>query len=61
VEATVSDESRAWPWLEVRFPESNGVLVMCGFRIIEHWNSGPTPRFLLIRLLESLSPPATEN
>lgn len=61
VEATMSEESRAWPWLEVRFPESNGVLVVCGFRVIEHWNSGPTPRFLLVRLLESLSLPATEN
>jgi len=61
VEATVSDESRAWPWLEVRFPESNGVLVVCGFRVIEHWNKGPTPRFLLLRLFESLSPPVNEN
>jgi hypothetical protein len=61
VDATVSDESRAWPWLEVRFPESNGVLVVCGFRVIENWNGGPTPRFLLLRLLEYLSPTATEN
>ncbi|MDA1055366.1 MAG: hypothetical protein O3C40_33620 [Planctomycetota bacterium] len=57
----MSDEARAWPWLEVRFPESRGVLVMCGFRVIEHWNGGPTPRFLLVRLLESLSPPATDE
>jgi hypothetical protein len=61
VEATVSDEPRAWPWLEVHFPENQGVLVMCGFRVIEHWNDSPTPRFLLIRLLESLSPPAAEH
>jgi hypothetical protein len=61
VEATVSDELRAWPWLEVRFPESHGVLVMCGFRIIENWDRGPTPRFLLIRLFESLSPPVHEE
>ncbi|MEX1026829.1 MAG: hypothetical protein WD049_02305 [Candidatus Paceibacterota bacterium] len=61
VEATVSDESRAWPWLEVRYPESGGALVLCGFRVIEHWNSGPTPRFLLLRLLEHLSPPASDN
>ncbi len=61
VEATVSDEVRAWPWLEVRFPESDGVLVVCGFRLIEYWNAGPTPRFLFVRLLEFLSPPATEE
>ncbi|MGV3483863.1 MAG: hypothetical protein ACO1RT_05555 [Planctomycetaceae bacterium] len=58
VEATVSEESHAWPWVEVRFPETDGVFVVCGFRIIEHWNRGPTPRFLMVRLLESLSLPS---
>ncbi len=61
VEATVSDDSRAWPWLEIRFPETGGVFVMCGFRLIEHWDSGPTPRFLIVRLFESLSASAAEE
>lgn len=54
IEATVGDEPHAWPWLEVRFPETRGVLVICGFTVIEHWEHGPTPRYLLTRLLESL-------
>ncbi len=57
VEATVSEDPQAWPWAEIRFPNNNGVLVICGFQIIEHWDNGPTPRYLLIRLLESLSAP----
>lgn len=61
VDATMSDKSRAWPWLEIRFPKSDGVLVICGFRVIKHHDNGPTPRFLLVRLLESLSPAKTEN
>lgn len=57
IEATVTERAEAWPWMEVRFPKSRGVLVVCGFQMIEHWNNGPTPGFLLTRLLESLSEP----
>lgn len=54
IEAAVSEEPQAWPWLEIHFPETQGVLVVCGFTVIENWEHGPTPRFLLTRLLESL-------
>ncbi len=55
MQATVSNDNFSWPWLELRYPESGGVLIFCGFRIVEHWDSGPTPRYLLVRILESLS------
>ncbi len=55
IQATVDDTGKGWPWLELRYPGSDGVLILCGFRIVEHWDNGPTPRYLLIRILESLS------
>ena len=55
VRATIDGKHKGWPWLELRYPESGGALILCGFRIVEHWDRGPTPRFLLIRILESLA------
>lgn len=54
VEVHVGDVTPGWPWLEVHFPDTKGVFIMCGFKIIKHWDNGPTPRFLLVRILESL-------
>lgn len=54
VEVHVSETAPGWPWLEVRFPETSGVFMLCGFQIIKHWDNGPTPRYLLVRILESL-------
>ena len=51
---TVSENAASWPWVTARYPEGKGVLVMCGFRIIEHWDDGPTPRYLFLKILESL-------
>lgn len=54
VEVNVSEDSAGWPWMEVHFPDSEGVLVVCGFQLIKHIDNGPTPRNLLVRILESL-------
>lgn len=53
VTAAVVKEDTGWPWVELRFGKS--ALVICGFPIIEKWESGPTPRFLLERILEYAS------
>ncbi len=55
IQATFVTDGTGWPWLELRYPDSGGVLILCGFRIVEHWDNGPTPRYLLIRILESLT------
>jgi hypothetical protein len=45
---------RGWPWLEVEYP-GGGRLALCGLGIIHSWEGGPTPRYLLLSMLESLS------
>lgn len=57
--ARVSRQQPGWPWLEVR-PSARaegrppGKLVVCGFRIIELWEAGPVPRYLLADILDDL-------
>lgn len=51
--AFVSQSKRAWPWLEARYDRAT--LVVCGFEIIRCWDDGPTPRFLLARMLDYLT------
>ncbi len=53
VVAEVSDGSTGWPWLEISYPAA-GRLVICGFSLVDHWDAGPTPRFLFARILESM-------
>ena len=50
----VTDSPEAWPWLEVAYP-GGGRLIVCGFGLIDHWQAGPTPRYLLVRVFERLS------
>ena len=44
-----------WSWLEMSFNEQRGMFVLCQFSIIEKWEAGPAPRFLLARILEYLT------
>ncbi|MHB8951690.1 MAG: hypothetical protein ACYC4U_01785 [Pirellulaceae bacterium] len=44
---------QGWPWMEIRFPRG-GRFLFCGLPIIESWGSFPTPRYLFLRMLESL-------
>jgi hypothetical protein len=47
----VTTDQGAWPWLEVRFAPTAGKLVVCGFGLIEGWETSPTPRYFLSHLL----------
>lgn len=51
VEAVSGD--RGWAWMEVAFP-GGGRLVVCGFGIVSGWEDSPTPRYLLVKLLEEM-------
>ena len=48
-----------WPWLEAEYP-GGGRLLIASFALVDHWDHGPAPRYLLLRMLERLAgePPA---
>ncbi len=49
----VSDKTQGWPWIELEYKDAR--FVCCGFGIIKHWDQGPTPRYLLVRIMEHLT------
>lgn len=42
----------AWPWIDARFSQPDGRLVLCGFPCSSSWNLSPAPRFLLAEMLD---------
>lgn len=53
VAVEVVNGDRGWAWMEAMFP-GGGRLVVCGFGIGAAWDDSPTPRYLLLRLLEQM-------
>ena len=51
----ISAGDRGWPWLELTFPAGRTRLVVCGLAIISKWDAEPTPRYLLVHLLDHVS------
>jgi len=60
IDADVTGEAAGWPWLEMTYGE-RGVLIWCGFGLIERWEDSPTPRYLLVRLFEELNHPEPQT
>ncbi len=55
VVAEVAKGERAWPWVEFTFAKERGRLVVCGFSMMSSWVESPTPRFLIVKVLERVS------
>jgi hypothetical protein len=53
VTGEIDTRRQGWPWVDIDYP-ADGRLVLCGFPIIGHWESGPTPRYLLAAILDGL-------
>jgi hypothetical protein len=49
-----------WPWVDAR-SGGKGRWAVCGLAVITRWDDGPTPRFLLARMLEHLTDSGTEQ
>jgi hypothetical protein len=54
----VGKEDNGWSWIEVHYPKERTTLLICGFGVVEHWDAGPTPRYLFARMLEYVAPRA---
>jgi hypothetical protein len=54
----ISTQPSGWLWMEATFPETHGKLIVCQCNIVERWESSPAPRYLLARMLETLTLPA---
>lgn len=50
----VLDKSGEWPWVEMAFRNDTKV-IFCQFNIVEKWEAGPAPRYLLAALLDYIS------
>lgn len=44
-----------WSWLEMSFNDSRGMFILCHFAIVEKWETGPAPRYLLAGIMEYLA------
>ena len=49
----VADTNTGWPWIELVY--GRGRLILCGFPVVAKWQESPTPRYLLLRMLEHIA------
>lgn len=51
----VRTDGKGWAWLDLRFGGIQKRLVVCGFPVVGKWDEGPAPRYLLSRMLKTLT------
>ena len=50
----VTSPGVGWVWIDIDYENSNGRLIFCGLGLIDRWEAGPGPRYLLAALLNGL-------
>ena len=56
VTAVIKEDNTEWLWLEQSFENTNAKLILCQFLLVKHWKQSPVPQYLLLKLLENISP-----
>jgi hypothetical protein len=56
LQGKVTTGPAAWRWIEIDYV-GGGKVIYCGYRLIGAWESNPTPRYVLARLLERMPLP----
>ena len=55
ITADLTCDGKGWPWFALDFEKSGGKFLLCGFGIIDAWDSEPAPRYLLDRIFQYLN------
>jgi hypothetical protein len=50
------DSEQGWAWIDLPLKKPGGRILLSSFPAIHHWESGPTPRYLFMHMLEHLRP-----
>ena len=60
--AEVVPGDKGWPWLQIEYPVRRGRLIICCYSLFgPAWDASPTPRYLLLHLLENLAGKAEDR
>ncbi|NND98242.1 MAG: hypothetical protein HKN47_13030 [Pirellulaceae bacterium] len=57
----VADAETGWSWVTANYGDPDAQFILCGLGLIDAWDASPTPRYLLLRLLEQLDPQREAN
>jgi hypothetical protein len=50
----IGPPDQGWVWLQAKYSDPDGQLILCGLSLVDTWDASPTPRYMLASLLEQL-------
>ena len=60
LQGRVASGPATWPWIEMDYA-SGGKVIYCGYPLMSAWETNPTPRYIVARLLERVPLPEPEK